>query len=203
MRSNTWALLGALLALSAAALVAGCGGSDEGASSAATAAGNPTDRAFVADMIPHHRSAVEMAAVAESEATSQFVKDLAADITRSQNEEIGQMQRVDAQLAKAGVEKGDLGMEDHAKGMDSSAQELRGAKPFDEKFIAMMLPHHESAVEMARVELAKGENTELKSLAEEIIKEQQREIKEMRAHTGDKTGGAAEMGSEHGSGHSG
>ena len=199
MRSKVWAPLCALLILTAA-LTAGCGSSDDSSSSsAAKAVGNPTDRAFVAEMIPHHRSAVEMAAVAKSEATSTFVKDLAADITRTQNEEIGEMQRIDAQLGEADIEKGDLGMEAHAMGMDSSADELRGAKPFDEKFIAMMVPHHEGAIEMARVELDKGENPELKKLAKNIISAQQREIKEMRAHA---KGGEAmdEMSSEDHSG---
>ena len=182
MKSKTWALVGALLMLSAAALAAGCGSSDESSSSAAEAAGNPTDRAFVAEMVPHHRSAVEMADVAKMEATSSFVKQLAADITKSQNAEIEQMQRVDAKLAKAGIKKGDLGMDSHMMGMEMSADELRGAKPFDAKFIELMVPHHEGAIAMARAELAKGANPELKKLAQDIIAAQQREVKEMRAH---------------------
>ena len=182
MKSKTWALVGALLMLSAAALAAGCGSSDESSSSAAEAAGNPTDRAFVAEMVPHHRSAVEMADVAKMEATSSFVKQLAADITKSQNAEIEQMQRVDAKLAKAGIKKGDLGMDSHMMGMEMSADELRGAKPFDAKFIELMVPHHEGAIGMARAELAKGANPELKKLAQDIIAAQQREVKEMRAH---------------------
>ncbi len=105
MKAKTWALLCALLALTAA-LLTGCGSSDDDTSSASKPAGNPTDRAFVADMIPHHQSAVEMAAVAKTEATSMFVKDLAADITRTQNAEISEMQRVDAQLPRPGSRRG-------------------------------------------------------------------------------------------------
>lgn len=184
MKSKTWALVGALLMLSAAALAAGCGSSDESSSSAAEAAGNPTDRAFVAEMVPHHRSAVEMADVAKMEATSSFVKKLAADITKSQNAEIEQMQRVDAELAKAGIKKGDLEMDSQMMmDMEMSPDELRGAKPFDAKFIEMMVPHHEGAIAMARAELANGANPELKKLAQDIIAAQQREVKEMRGHS--------------------
>jgi len=191
MKVKNWAALVALLlTIAVAAIVAGCGSDDNSATSSGKTAGNPTDRAFVADMIPHHRSAVEMAAVAKSEATSRFVTDLAADITRTQNAEIAQMKRVDAQLAKAGIDKGDLGVDEHAMGMDADADQLRRAKPFDEEFIAMMVPHHEGAIEMARVEIEKGENSELKKLAEDIISAQEREIRQMRAHAKGETGGA-------------
>jgi uncharacterized protein (DUF305 family) len=181
-QSRTSALVAAILTLCAAALVAGCGSSDTGSSSSVKAAGDPTDRAFIAEMVPHHRSAVQMAAVAGKQATSSFVKHLAADITRSQTAEIAQMQRVDAQLAGAGIEKGDLGMDAHTMGMDMSSDMLEGAKPFDAKFIAMMVPHHQGAIAMARVELAKGANPELKKLARHIITAQQREVRQMRAH---------------------
>ncbi len=180
MKRNPRAFLPALLAL-AMTVAAGCGG-DSSTVASETPVGNPTDRAFVAAMVPHHRSAVDMAAVASQEGESRFVKDLAADITRSQNAEIEEMERIDAQLADAGIEMGDPGMAGQTMGMDMemSADALRGAKPFDEKFIAMMVPHHESAIEMARMELEQGSNPELKQLAEEIIAGQEREVKAMR-----------------------
>lgn len=180
MKRSIRAVLAAPLII-AATLAAGCGG-DSSTVQSGTVEGNPTDRAFVAAMIPHHRSAIDMAAVATQEGDSEFVKDLAADITSSQNAEIEDMERIDAQLADAGIEKGQLGMseEDMGMGMEMSADSLRGAKPFDEKFIAMMVPHHEGAIEMARMELEQGSNPELKQLAEAIIEAQEREVKAMR-----------------------
>jgi uncharacterized protein (DUF305 family) len=180
--SKTWLLVAVLSTLPATAVIAGCGSSDDTSSSSAHPAGNTTDRAFVAQMVPHHRSAVQMAAVARTEASGAFVTKLAADITRSQTAEIAQMQRVDGQLADAGVKTGDLGMDEHMMGMDMSAGMLRGAKPFDAKFIAMMVPHHRGAIAMARVEIAKGSNPELRKLAHSIISAQQREVRQMRAH---------------------
>jgi uncharacterized protein (DUF305 family) len=197
MKSKTWALLAALIAV--AVVAAGCGSDNTSSSLSGKVAGNPTDRAFVAQMVPHHRSAVEMAAVAKTAATSAFVKDLAANITRTQNAEISQMQRVDGELAKSGVKPGDLGMDSHAMGMDMSADMLKGAEPFDAKFIAMMVPHHDGAIAMAKVELAKGQNAELKTLAENIISAQEREVKAMNAHS--KASGSGAGGTDMNSGH--
>lgn len=180
---TTRVALAALLLLAVTALAA-CGSSDKTGGSASTKkpTGNSTDRAFIAEMVPHHRSAVAMAAMAKTRATSSFVKTLAANITRSQSAEIAQMQRVDAQLSKAGVKKGDLGMDSHMKGMDMNASMLEHAKPFDSEFMKMMVPHHKGAIAMAKIELAKGSNPELKTLAKSIISAQQREVEQMNAH---------------------
>ena len=165
----------AALAASTTLLAAGCGSNDESA-----AAGNPTDRAFVKEMVPHHKSAVEMAKVAETRGTRPFVKQLAADIIRTQNEEISTMRAEDGQLAGKGVTVGDLGVSMSAMGMDSDTASLKTADPFDPAFLKMMLPHHTGAVAMAKVEIAKGEDPELKQLARAVIKAQEREIREMR-----------------------
>lgn len=51
----------------------------------------------------------------------------------------------------------------------------------DLAFIDSMIPHHEGAVEMARLALEQAEHQEIKDLATAIISAQQREIDEMRA----------------------
>ena len=182
----------ALLAAATALVVAGCGSDDEATTGGAP--GNGTDRAFVAAMIPHHESAVKMAGIAAGLAESDFVRQLAADITASQTEEITEMRKEDKQLAAAGVKPGALSIEEHMP-MDEDTAMLQNAKPFDAAFIKMMIPHHEGAVEMAKEELEKGSDPELKTLAQEIIDAQQREIKQMIEHSKDKDG------EDHGSGH--
>ena len=193
-------------ALTAAALiVAGCGADDDAGTTASKAPGNSIDRAFVADMVPHHQSAVEMATIAQDRGQSQFVKRLAGDIIRTQNEEISTMRRVDKTLATAGIEKGALGVPEHMMGMSDDPQTLRTANPFDRAFLRMMIPHHEGAIEMALVEGVKGSNPTLQALGQDIIRAQQREIREMRKELGDAGGtdGAADEEGGHGSGHSG
>lgn len=50
----------------------------------------------------------------------------------------------------------------------------------DRDFVAMMVPHHQGAVNMAKAELKYGHNGQLRLLAREIVANQQREITEMR-----------------------
>ena len=51
----------------------------------------------------------------------------------------------------------------------------------DADFLLMMIPHHQSAIDMARVELEQGQDEETKAMAQEIIDAQEAEIAEMRA----------------------
>jgi uncharacterized protein (DUF305 family) len=50
----------------------------------------------------------------------------------------------------------------------------------DQDFVAMMVPHHQGAVDMAKAELRYGQNEELLRLARKIVISQQREIRLMR-----------------------
>jgi hypothetical protein len=50
----------------------------------------------------------------------------------------------------------------------------------DRDFVAMMVPHHQGAVDMARAELKYGHNEQLRRLARQIVATQQQEIKVMR-----------------------
>lgn len=170
------------LALLAALATSACGGDEPSAqtSQAAEATGNGVDRAFIAEMVPHHASAVEMAKVASERAERPEIKQLAKDIIASQNAEITTMARIDKGLAAGGVKPGELGMAMHEmKSADMDAEMLRDARPFEREFIDMMVPHHQDAIRMARTELEKGQSGELKQVAKDIVAAQAKEIREM------------------------
>jgi len=55
----------------------------------------------------------------------------------------------------------------------------------DRDFVAMMVPHHQGAIDMAQAELRYGHNDQLRRLAQEIVVNQQQEIAVMRLAVGD------------------
>ncbi|KKS13824.1 MAG: hypothetical protein UU71_C0042G0009 [Parcubacteria group bacterium GW2011_GWB1_41_6] len=50
----------------------------------------------------------------------------------------------------------------------------------DEHFIEQMIPHHDGAIDMAKLALQKAKRPEIKTLAENIISAQEKEITDMR-----------------------
>lgn len=54
----------------------------------------------------------------------------------------------------------------------------------DKDFVTMMLPHHQGAVDMAKIELQYGKDPGLRALAKEIVAAQAKEIATMKAWQG-------------------
>lgn len=57
---------------------------------------------------------------------------------------------------------------------------IRPTGNVDTDFAAMMIPHHQGAIDMAKAELQYGTNEQLRRIAQEIIVDQEQEIVAMR-----------------------
>lgn len=145
------------------------------------AASQPFDLQFIDTMTAHHSSAVEMAKMVDGKTQNADIKKFAAQIIKDQENEIAQMRdwREKWFAGKPAAKNMEMpGMMDSMK-MDMS--KLSGAKDkaFDLLFIEMMTAHHTGAVSMAKEALTKSEKPEIKTLANQIIKAQEAEIKMM------------------------
>ena len=69
--------------------------------------------------------------------------------------------------------------------MHAEMQNVRYSGNADADFASMMIPHHQGAIEMSKVELQFGADPRLRRLAQEIIVTQQSEIEVMKAAIGD------------------
>lgn len=141
------------------------------------------DLRFIDAMIVHHQSAITMSEMALNSSEREEIRSLASEVIEAQESEIEQM-RTWRNAWYPGAAESDLSDLQHMAGMhmtDADMAEMRGADDFDRAFIDMMIPHHESAIEMARELHQTTERPELQQLAEEIMTTQQAEIDQMRA----------------------
>jgi uncharacterized protein (DUF305 family) len=84
-------------------------------------------------------------------------------------------------LAASGGSEAEFLAANHAA-MDTmmSGMQVAPRGDIDADFAALMIPHHQGAIDMARAELRYGRNEPLRRIAQEIIVEQQQEIAAMR-----------------------
>ena len=75
---------------------------------------------------------------------------------------------------------------ENAAAMDKmmAGMEIKPTGNVDMDFSAMMIPHHQGAIDMALAELRYGKNEQLRRIAQEIIVDQQQEIAAMRLALG-------------------
>jgi len=147
------------------------------------------DLDFANMMIPHHQSAIDMAQAYLPKGKDDKIKTMAQNIIAAQKKEIEELKSMIANHKPADTK--DHSGAGHAAGghnelmetMNKMMDKMKGMKmsgDADKDFVMMMIPHHESAVTMAEDEISHGKNYELKKLAQKIIADQNKEIKEFK-----------------------
>lgn len=130
----------------------------------------------------HHMGAIEMAKVELQSGSNTEMKAMAQAIIDAQQKEIATL---DSFLASATPTT--MNMEFHMNMMEgmermekqSDLQIING--DIDQDFATLMIGHHQSATEMAQMQLLMGKSTQLKTLSNMIIEEQNKEIAAFQA----------------------
>lgn len=192
------------LALLAAVALSGCGGDVTPTAARPSEPGHShADVAFAAEMVPHHRQGLALVDLVGDRRVSAAFADLVGRIATEQTGEIDDMEAwltawdeepspapehtLDDEALSARAATGAmqglmrsrmgpwaLGAEDLA-GLDDCA-----SAQFEERWLRMMITHHQGAISMARHEIAQGDYPPALALAEEVVVTQQAEIEEMR-----------------------
>ena len=153
--------------------------------SSPNAASQPYDLQFLDRMTHHHQGALDMAKMAVDKMQNAELKAFAQKIIADQNKEIAQMKEWREKWFAGKPEAMNMempGMGDSMKmmmGDGMKKMEAASGKDFDIHFLDMMTPHHAGAVTMGKEALTKAEHPEIKTLANQIIKAQEAEIKMM------------------------
>ena len=147
--------------------------------------GEDYDRMFIANMIEHHRGAVDMAKLAQTNAKHQELKDMADDIIAAQSKEIADMESWQKQWGYP-ASSGEMMMDHSAMGMMADmgqmTESLKGLSgdEFDKSFLASMIEHHQSAINMAAPGATNAKHQEVKDLTIAIVSAQTSEIQRMK-----------------------
>jgi uncharacterized protein (DUF305 family) len=143
--------------------------------------GKYSDERFIDAMVPHHQGAIAMAEVALKNAQHAEIRDLSRNIVSTQRAEIEELKSIKKEEFGTSNVPMEMSQEQmRGMGMMMDSQELARSEPFDMAFIDAMIPHHQSAIEMAKVAYEKSENPRIKKLAENIVSGQQAEIEQMK-----------------------
>jgi uncharacterized protein (DUF305 family) len=143
--------------------------------------GKYSDKAFIDAMVPHHQGAIVMARVALENAEHEEIRDLSRNIVSTQQAEIGELKAIKKEEFGTSNVPMEMSSEQmRGMGMMMDPQSLAEENPFDRAFIDAMIPHHRSAIEMAKVANQESENPRIKELAGNIVSTQKAEIEQMR-----------------------
>jgi uncharacterized protein (DUF305 family) len=142
--------------------------------------GEYSDERFIDAMGPHHQEAVDMARVALANAEHPEIRQLAENIISSQEAEIEELRSIkEEQFGDPEIPTEMSPEEMQMMGAMEYPGDLEKEEPFDQPFIDVMIPHHESAIEMAEIANEETSNPRIKDLTRRVTEAQEAEVEQM------------------------
>lgn len=139
--------------------------------------GSP-DQDFASMMIEHHKGAIEMANLELKSGKDSQLMTMAQNIVKAQQSEISMFQDFLTKKPATGMDINSPSGKELMATMNMPMSQVKGNTDFD--FATLMIPHHQSAVDMANIELKYGKEDDIKKMAQNIITDQQKEIKDFQ-----------------------
>ncbi len=141
--------------------------------------GNP-DNDFAGMMKMHHMSAIEASQVQLSQGTDPTLKAMSQKMIDDQQREIAEFNTfLSGHDAHGG---GDAFHKESMAMMNKMNMPMDNSGSVDKQFVTMMIPHHQGAIDMSKAYIKSGAHEpKMKSMANNLISAQQKEIKELQA----------------------
>jgi uncharacterized protein (DUF305 family) len=145
-------------------------------------AGPELDAMFLTEMIAHHAAGLPVAHRALKNLKRDDLRALATNMQQMQGLEIGEMQGLREKLsvtgagedlAPGGGDRADMGMVGDMRISLTPANDV--------EFVDFFVPHHQMAIDMAELVIARGQDPEVRAMAEQMHDTQAMEIERMRS----------------------
>ena len=136
---------------------------------------------FANMMIEHHQGAIDMSQHELNAGTDEKIKAMAQNIIDKQKKEIQELRDFVNSYKPSGMKHGEGELQKSMNDMDSKMKGMTMSDNTDKNFVSAMIYHHQSAVDMAKMEQKNGMSGKLKEMAQKMITDQNKEIKDFKA----------------------
>jgi len=136
---------------------------------------------FANMMVEHHQSALDMAQVEVSQGKDETMKSKAQEILTKQKKEQQELKDFVSGYKPSGMKHGEGEMQKGTSKMMDKMKSMQMTGDVDKDFATMMSSHHEDGISMAKMELKNGMSDKLKQMAQKIVDDQQKDIKEFQS----------------------
>jgi uncharacterized protein (DUF305 family) len=135
---------------------------------------------FANMMIEHHQGAIEMSQQELNAGKDEKIKGMAQNIIDKQKKEIQELRDFVNIYKPSGMKHGEGELKKSMNDMESKMKGMSMSGDTDKDFAIMMSTHHQSAVDMAKLELKNGMSSKLKQMAQKTVSDQTKEINEFK-----------------------